>query len=255
MPEPPRLIFKRPSEKWTSTFHTSMAKDSSDSMRLRWDLAPHHNSTKTSRMARITKWHELNSGNNRHWFNYVDYNEMGTIFSDAGEWNAKSKLACENVLAACPISASTGRPAERRKVSITHVNEAFNEEVKANFLYVWIHEEKQGIINIIDVGTKYGEREILCSRSGEGLRESSRKMWSHMCRALKYFSADHEFCRAMLQKFMENHGKEARARPSRSSHKTGKIERNKGIFKAMYRYLTRRIGSHHLLRYYQEPLV
>lgn len=49
--------------------------------------------------------------------------------------------------------------------------------------------------------------------------------------APKRFSADPELCRPVLRRFLEEHHVVVLPRPSRSSHKNGRIERNNGVFK------------------------
>lgn len=134
---------------------------------MRLDWAPHRKSARTLLMARLAKRHDLNLVKTLHRFTHAGYEEMERILQDSSNWNDQSKVACGNLMNACPICASKGRPHERRNISITHVTEAFNEELQADFLDVWIQEEKKEIINIMDVGTNTVEREIVSSRSGE----------------------------------------------------------------------------------------
>lgn len=46
------------------------------------------------------------------------------------------------------------------KILSSHVNEAFNEEMQAKFMYETINGQKYELLNKIDKGTRYRERKI-----------------------------------------------------------------------------------------------
>lgn len=48
----------------------------------------------------------------------------------------------------------------KKKVSLNHVNETFNQHLQADFTIVYLVTEKYEVLNIIDAGTRYGERTI-----------------------------------------------------------------------------------------------
>lgn len=52
---------------------------------------------------------------------------------------------------------SSGRPGPKRKASLSHVNEAFNEEIQVDSLVVYSGGYKHEILNMIDVGTGMGK--------------------------------------------------------------------------------------------------
>lgn len=47
-----------------------------------------------------------------------------------------------------------------KKVTTSHVNEAFNEELQVDFTYAVVPGKRREILNIIDTGTRFGERVI-----------------------------------------------------------------------------------------------
>lgn len=95
------------------------------------------------------------------------------------------------------------------------------------------------MINIVDLGTGYGERMIASTRTAERMKELLETGWVYRHGAPKTFSADPEFCRPVMQVFLESHGISMSDRPSRSSHKNGIIERNNGTFKEVFKRLSR----------------
>lgn len=56
-------------------------------------------------------------------------------------------------------------------------------------------------------------------------------MWIYTHGAPKAFSAQHELCRSMIRSYLTAQGINVRPRPTRSSHKKGKVERKNGVFK------------------------
>lgn len=57
------------------------------------------------------------------------------------------------------------------------------------------------------------------------------RLWFYRQGAPKYFSADYEFFKLTLRKFMEKDDIKVRPRPTQSSHKSGRVERNNGVLK------------------------
>ena len=84
---------------------------------------------------------------------------------------------------------------------------------------------------MIDLGTRYGERAIAKTRWSESMTDMLESEWVYHHGAPVKFSADPEFCRPLMQRFLTAHNIELRPRPSRSAAKNGRIERNNGTFK------------------------
>lgn len=131
--------------------------------------------------------------------------------------------ACYNVYSACAICAATGRPAPKKKVSMTHVSEAFNEELQADFVYVQIHGEKHEVLNMVDMGTRYGDRLLTVSRSADEVKKSFEVTWFYPHGSPKRLCADHELCMLVLRKYLDMHNIELRPRPSRASSKNVRV--------------------------------
>lgn len=83
----------------------------------------------------------------------------------------------------------------------------------------------------MDTGTRYGERAIFPFRTGETIEEGFEKVCFYTHGPPKAFGTGQEFCRTSMRAFMDIHDIEVRPRPSRSSHKRRKAERNNGVFK------------------------
>lgn len=99
------------------------------------------------------------------------------ILRDVGRLTEKTANACDKIYGACSIWASSGRPVERKKISTTHVNKSFNDEIQVDLMYVWIQGRKREEPNVVHTGTRYGERTIVQSRSGETIKEFRERTW------------------------------------------------------------------------------
>lgn len=228
---PSTLTFKRPNDVRVYQLYTYISNDATNNPRLRLEVVPHEKSCITTLMSATHKRREMSMAKRVHRFSHASVNDMVRLMAPTGFDKAKIFEACSKVFSACAICAASGRPADKRKVSTTHLNAAFNEEVQSDFFYVYIREKKYEILNMIDLGTRYGERAMTTSRSADEIKRMFEIFWFYRHGAPRNFSADHEFCRPVLKRFLDTHAIKLNPRPSRSSNKTGRVERNNGLFK------------------------
>lgn len=80
-----------------------------------------------------------------------------TLLKNAGILFVQLENACREVHAACDIFASSCRPYSKKKMSLTHVNEAFNLKIQAELSVVYIRHKVLKVLNIIDINTQYEE--------------------------------------------------------------------------------------------------
>lgn len=98
-------------------------------------------------------------------------------------------------------------------------------------MYATVHRRNCEILNMDYVGTRYGERIMTEARSTGEIKRSFESQWFYLHGAPKRLSSDHEFCRSQLYKYLSSHSITLHTRPSRSSNKCGRVERNNGVFK------------------------
>lgn len=228
---PTTIKFKRPEDVRVYTMHTYIAKDQMGCERLRLELVPHQKSTMTTMMSASDRNRELHMAKRIHRFGHASASDMIELMKPTGYDVDKIREACNRVYSACAICAASGRPADRKKVSTTHINSAFNQELQSDFCYAYIRGKKCEILNMLDIGTRYGERVLTTSRSADEIKRSFETHWFYRHGAPVNFSADQEFCKPVLKRFLDQHGIKLNARPSRASNKTGPVERNNGVFK------------------------
>lgn len=248
---PSTIAFKRPHDKRVYTLYTYIANDETGNKRLRLGIVAHGQSTVSSLMANTQPRSELLTVKRLHRFGHGTAHEVREFLKDANLDQDKVSEACDKVYAACPICAATGIPAFRKKVSLSHVNEAFYEEIQVEFLYASINGTKRIILNIVDVGTRYGERILSPSRDTEQIRIALAKSWIYRHGSPRKLSANHEFCRTSLSKYLRTHNIQLEPRPSRSSSKSGNVERKTAYTKrysSEYRWQTKMRNQKRSLR-------
>ena len=236
---PSWIRFKRPCDTRERKFFTYIDNDETGNRRLRIEIVPHKEFCHSSLLGGMKIRFDKNAIKRIHRFTHAPAKEIKSILNDAGVLNEELSDYCEEVHNSCDICASSGRPAHRKKVSITHVNEEFNVSVSADFLVAYIGEHKFEIINIVDMGTNYGERTIVSRRTADEMKHKLETDWLYHHGAPQEFSADPEFTTPTLKRFLKSHAIEVKERPSRSSSKNGKVERNNGLFKLILSRIAR----------------
>lgn len=233
------VTFQRPTDTSERRFRTYLSKDSTGNERIRLAIVPITRTHMRSLMMTGRPRDTLTLVKKMHRLTHPTAKEMERILRDAGHPQQGLTGICHKVHDACELCVSSGQPAPTRKISLTHVNEGFNSSVQADFVMVYIAEQKHVVLNVIDAGTNYGEREIVESRNTRTMKSSLEKNWLYRHGAPDRFSADSEFTTAQLRAFLESHGTEVLPRPTRSSAKNGKVERNNGLFKSILARLSK----------------
>lgn len=99
----------------------------------------------------------------------------------------------ERIDTSCEIYLRLKRPTTIQKMSLSHVNEAFNFERLTDYAFVPFGTKRHTVLVMTDTGTSYREADLIKSRNAEGI-----------CRAIQYhrvlrhgvpaiFSGDDEF--------------------------------------------------------------
>lgn len=89
---------------------------------------------------------------------------MSHLLRDTGVEDERLEAPYGRCYDICDICMSTGWPRDRKKVSIAHMNDAFNSAIQAEYLVVYIRGGKFEVLNVVDAETGYGEREIAPER-------------------------------------------------------------------------------------------
>lgn len=164
-------------------------------------------------------------------FSHGMSDEVKQIMSEAGLDTPEVRRESEKVHAVCGICVSPGQAADRAKTSLTYVNAAFSDDIQTDFVTVCVRDEKYEVLNIFDMGTRYGERAMAPTRDGRAMMNMVETHWLYQHGAPKNFSADPEFCKAIFRKFLTGHDIKLNVRPSPSLSRNIVVERNNGTVK------------------------
>lgn len=148
---------------------------------------------------------ELNLSKRIHRFGHATAGEIKYMMYRTRLDKKKIEQSCETVYDACPIFSATGRPSIKKKVSTSHVKEAFNEKIQVDLIYVKINNERIEVLNIVYIETQYGERTITGSRTTEEIKKELELNWLYRHGASKELSSDYEFFQPIGNKYLKQH--------------------------------------------------
>lgn len=102
---------------------------------------------------------------------------MKSILNDAHKLTPTIEGACENVIHVCDICASLGSPKSVKRISLSHVNSAFNTEVQNDFSTVLVDSKRFEILNVAHAATKVVERKIAPRRDVKTMMALFQSEW------------------------------------------------------------------------------
>lgn len=215
----PRYVtFHRPEDKSPRRMLTYV-DDFDDQARLRLEIIPHKKSTITSLMANIMSRPELCVAKKIHRYTHATSDEMKDLYKGAGILTTKLSEAFDKVYKACEICCRNGRPLNSKKLSLTHVNKAFNHELQADFMWCDIKGETFIVLNLTDTSTAYAEFSIVPARNTQVMIQLIETEW--ICRhgAPSSFSSDPEFLTTATRTFLNQHQITFNSRPARTTRR------------------------------------
>lgn len=160
-----------------------------------------------------------------HRYSHAPLREMVDIMKAGGKGGESVEKLCKEIVDSCPVCAKSGLPLSSKKVSLSHVCQSFNQEVQADFMFVEIRKSRYCVLHIVDAGTRYSECIIVGKRCGEEMVIAMETGWLLRHGAPRRFSADSEFSKGPMRKFLGTHNITLAERPVRRHNKTGIIER------------------------------
>lgn len=119
-------------------------------------------------------------------------------------------------------------------MSLTHVCQAFNQELQADFAICEIRGTKYVVLHGVDTGTSSSESPFASTRSAEAMAQGLEVIWPLRHGAPVAFSGDSEFITRPMRSFLSAHSIELHPRPVRRHYKTGIIERKHLTLKPIF---------------------
>lgn len=174
-----------------------------------------------------------------HGFTRATTDEMKTQISDSIPLTNELQEACDTAHDACDICTSTRRPVARKQIYMSHANKECNHTVTAECVTTYIRGEKYEGLNIIDAGANFCERTLLSKWDAASLSVVSETECIYHHGAPTYFTADPEFTKPILVRFLRIHDISLHVKPFRSLSKNKKIKRKNGLVRLVLDRISR----------------
>lgn len=239
---PRHINIQRPGDVRSLSLHTYITQEEAlgGTKRLRVEIAPHATSTVATLMSNINllgKRTPLAFSKKIHRFTHAPPDEIKCICKNAGILNKELSNAIDKVDAACEVCARNGRPAYIRKVSLTYVNAAFNQELQIDFTHCDIGGVRYTLLNMTDRGTSWSEMRIVQNQNMKTMKICVEQDWICVHGAPNAVSGDDAYDKAEFRGFLKQHHIAYKPRPARRHNKLGSVERKNGTIKAIIRKL------------------
>lgn len=245
----PFIYFQRPSDSTPRMFNTYVASEAGSTLceRIRVSVLPKPQE-RVSSLISATLLHRTSrapkvTAKRIHRLTHAPSEQIKAVFEQAGALTDGLSEAIDTVENACGICRSSGRPAASRKISLTHVNEAFNMELQLDFGFEIVRGEKRTLLIITDAGTSFSEGGITSSRDIKAITQMLENTWVLRHGAPVAISADDEYNRKHLRAFLIAHSVTFKPRPTRRHNKTGIVERKIQTVKEIIRRMDKEITS------------
>lgn len=229
---PARLILNRPKDKGPRSLPCYF--DNSDRLRQRLRALVVPSVPIISALAATAAWPNLRISTlakRLHRLTHAPPGEIVALCKKGGILTPDLSKRIYELSEACEICARSGLPHASKKVSITHVSEAFNQEVQIDFTFPVVRGQKVTVLHFVDTGTSYSEAVLASSRDHSAMSRAFQLAWLDRHGAPKCVSGDDEFNRRPFRSFLDSHGATFRPRPARRHNKVGIVERKHGTLK------------------------
>lgn len=227
MSKNPILSIQRPQDSRLHTFSTYKAPESPDKPqypRSRLELLPRRSTSNPRHVKSLLSNLYRSVSRDPHLFatgvhRYTHFHpeQLKDICKTDGILTDDFEAAIDTVDAGCNLGVPHGRPLPSKKLSLTHVNEAFSEDIQMDFTYVVVHrsyyaeytghdQERHVLLVVTDTGTRYNEASFVQSRSLPAIIGAHERHW--LCRhgSSKHLYGDDEYNRRALTAYLDTHG-------------------------------------------------
>lgn len=110
-------------------------------------------------------------------YGHAPVEKMRSFLEDWGEHHKNLMNFYDGYKSKWDGCASSGLPLPCRKVSLNYVKDEFNGSIQADYVMVYIYEQKYEVLKIVDMDTKYAECTIAKSRSVEQMKTMMEGVW------------------------------------------------------------------------------
>lgn len=229
---PPTMMIRRPTDRSPRILETYVTSVDPLQTRLRLMVIPTRLSAAMLGEARKPEgMRAMTIAKRIHSMTHLQSSEAIRICEEAGWITPELENAIKMVSDNCPSCVMTGLPAPTKKISLSHINEDFNNEIQADYTYLNIRGQVYPALHVADTGTGFSEIKLVKSRRAEEMISVLDEIWIYTHGAPAYLSADDEFNRRPMRDAMRSRMITFKPRPTRRHNKCGIIERKNGTIK------------------------
>lgn len=121
--------------------YTYLSCDEHGNERLRLELVSHNYTMVRSLYAKKSRNIKLNGVKKMHRLTHAKAQEMIGLLKDAKMCDRETEVDCKKVASACTLCAQSVKSVPSRNILLSHVNKAFNENIQADLLIVYIQKK------------------------------------------------------------------------------------------------------------------
>ena len=232
----PRTIeIKRPTDILMFSLSTHIPTNASE-QRLCIEIVPAPNTSISSLLVSTQsacRKSSLSFAKHLHRFTHAHPTELKFLCAIAKILTLDIEEAMDRIHQASQVCAKNGRPSISRKISISHINSGFNNEIQMDFTHCILKSKKEIIFHIVDTGTGWSETELVSDESiAAALKALERKLiLTHG--APQSLSADDAYDKRNMHAFLLQHDIQYKPRPARRQNKLSHVERTNGTLKTI----------------------
>lgn len=105
-------------------------------------------------------------------------------------------------------------PKPTTKISISHINQVFNDEVQIDVTFCRINKKQFPVLHVVDTSTAYSEGSIITERARIALISPFDSDWLFRHGAPLFVSGDDEFNKAVIKKSLAYRSIEFKLHPT-----------------------------------------
>lgn len=225
---PPTLTIMRPTDTEERVVQLYLSGNSPFDLRKRVLIVPTVHTMLTKRSIELRP---RSLAKRLHNLTHAPCDELVKICQRAGHVSAELKEEIRKITSECPICARSGHPVPSKKVSVTHVNQAFNVELQVDFTFLQVRGTKYTLMHMVDTGTGFSEGTLVSNRDAKTMCSVLDTEWINRHGEPRALSADDEFNNRTIERYLKSRAIQFKPRPARRHNKIGLMERKKGVVK------------------------
>lgn len=112
---------------------------------------------------------------------------------------------CSETASTCDICSNTGQSLQSRRVSFTHILQALNERLQADYMFKDLRRNRRCILHMFNNKTRFSNSAIVIKRTWTKMPSLLNLTWISRHQVPKKGLVDREFTKASMPRFLNRH--------------------------------------------------